>query len=82
MGEKTDVVSTSRLKACHAQPDTVVAVPPRRGRPPILRRPEDPPPPPKRRQKVRLRMQPEIIPLPPSGRPVCDRRRPDRFSPS
>ena len=82
IGDKTDVVSTSRLKACQAPPDTPAAVPPRRGRPPILRRPEDPPAPPKPRQKVRLRMQPEVIQLPPSGRPVRDRRRPDRFSPS
>jgi hypothetical protein len=77
-----DVVSTGRLKPCHAQPDVTAAVPPRRGRPPILRRPEDPPKSPKRRQKVRLRMQPEVIRLPPSGRPVRDRRPPDRFSAS
>ena len=82
LGNKTDVVSTSRLKACQAQPDTAAAVPPRRGRPPILRRPDAPPPLPKRRQKVRLSMRPEIIRLPALDRPVRDRRRPDRFSPS
>jgi hypothetical protein len=82
LGDKSDVVSTSRLKACHAQPDVTAAVPPRRGRPPILRRPEDPPMPPKRRQKVRIRMQPEFIQPTPSGRPVRDRRPPDRFAAS
>jgi hypothetical protein len=82
LGEKVDVVSTSRLKACHAQPDAAVAVPPRRGRPPILRRPEDPPRPPKQRQKVRLHMQPQIIRLTPPSRPVRDRRPPDRYAAS
>jgi hypothetical protein len=82
LGDKTDVVSTSRLKACHTEPDAAAAVPPRRGRPPILRRPADPPPPPKPRRKVRLRMQPEIIRLPPPDRPARDRRPPERYSAS
>jgi len=42
MGDRVDVVSTLRLKACHAPPDTVAAVPPRRGRPPLILSPPAP----------------------------------------
>jgi hypothetical protein len=35
IGEKTDTVSSHRLKACHIPDDTAVAVTPRRGRPPL-----------------------------------------------
>jgi len=82
LGDRTDVVSTSHLTACHAQTDAASAVPPRRGRPPILRRPRDPAAPPARRHKVRLRMQPEVIRLPPPDRPARDRRPPDRYAAS
>jgi len=34
LGNRVEVVSTLRLKACHTPPDTVAADPPRRGRPP------------------------------------------------
>jgi len=46
MGPRTDTVSTHRLKACHAPPDAVAALPPRRGRPPsrVLRVQPLPPP--------------------------------------
>jgi hypothetical protein len=39
MGQKIDTVSTLRLKACHAPPDTEPALPPRRGRPPLATQP-------------------------------------------
>jgi hypothetical protein len=45
IGSKVEVVSTLRLKACHAPPDAVAADPPRRAdaRPPIVA-PDDPGP--------------------------------------
>ena len=43
IGERTDNVSTLRLKAANTPADTVPAVPPRRGRPPTLPPPPDPP---------------------------------------
>jgi cleavage and polyadenylation specificity factor subunit 1 len=83
LGERVDVVSTSRLKACHSPADTTAAVPPRRGRPPILRRPLTPgqPPAPRRRRRVQLCLVPEVVPpLPGSKRPSRHRRPPDRFA--
>jgi len=83
IGTKSDVVSTSRLKACLAPPETAAAEPPRRGRPPILRREPKPVETRQRKHRVRLHLKPQVIQLPPSsGRPVRDRRRPDRFSPA
>jgi hypothetical protein len=43
IGERTDNVSTLRLKAANTPADTVPAIPPRRGRPPTLPPPPDPP---------------------------------------
>jgi len=43
IGERTDNVSTLRLKAANTPADTVPAVPPRRGCPPTLPPPLDPP---------------------------------------
>ena len=83
IGNKTDVVSTNRLKACHAPSDAAAAEPPRRGRPPILRpataatKPSSP-------RRVRLCLEPVVYDPPPptSDRPVRHRRPPDRFSAS
>jgi hypothetical protein len=41
MGNRTEEVSTHRLKACNTTPDTPAASPPRRGRPPSMPSPSD-----------------------------------------
>jgi Reverse transcriptase (RNA-dependent DNA polymerase)/RNase H-like domain found in reverse transcriptase/Integrase core domain/Integrase zinc binding domain len=80
LGDRVDNVSTSRLKACHAPPDAVAAEPPRRGRPPILR-PAGKKPMPGPPRRVRLHLPPQLLPADPApGRPVRNRRPPDRFS--
>ena len=45
IGKKVEVVSTHRLKACHAPDGTVAASPPKRGRPAALKPPGGPLPP-------------------------------------
>jgi hypothetical protein len=55
MGNRTNNVSTLRLKACKSPPDIAVAQPPRRGRPPAAARPPACPPaarPPAARRRV------------------------------
>jgi cleavage and polyadenylation specificity factor subunit 1 len=89
IGERTDTVSTHRLKVCHAPPEVQAAPPPRRGRPPkqlLL-------PPPVlpatsgglRKKRVGFVNKPCILQPPPpvvaagGGRPRHTVRRPDRY---
>ena len=79
IGERTDNVSTSHLKACQVPPDAAAA-PPRRGRLSILRPPGTAAKG-ATRHRVRLQLPPLVVPPAATpGRPVHCRRPPDRFS--
>jgi hypothetical protein len=93
IGNKTDNVSTLRLKACHSPPDMEAAIPPRRGRPPNPR-PPDPPvppptpqtPPPTQQKRVTFSCTPVVIPSTTeeprfhrSGHPARSTARPARY---
>jgi hypothetical protein len=71
IGDKTDTVSTLRLKAAYLPASAVPAVPPRRGRPP--KRPEPAVPAPVK--KVTFSERPVYI----TGRPKRFCRPPDRY---
>jgi transposase InsO family protein len=73
IGDRTDTVSTLRLKAAYLPASAVPAVPPRRGRPPAA-----PPPVPVRASKVKKVAFSERIHII-TGRPTRLRRPPDRY---
>jgi outer membrane receptor protein involved in Fe transport len=83
IGERTDNVSTLRLKAANTPADTVPAAPPRRGRPPTRPPPPDPPRPTAaiRDRPARPRSERHVTFLLPSHRhrtPLSDTGRPSR----
>jgi transposase InsO family protein len=81
IGDRTDIVTTARLKAAELPATALPAVPRRRGRPPL--RPQSPAPASAARVRRHRRVTfvlPPAVPAPSSGRPVRHRRPPTRFS--